>query len=174
MSALLKGLESAGRWTEDLLLSALLLALIGLASWQILGRNLFGSTLVNGDELLRIMVLWLTLVGGIAASRTDRHISIALLDRYLSGIWLRLARFVNHAFTAAVCGFLCWYSVDFVQLSRDFEDTLLGGTPAWWLQAPLPVGFGIMAYRHALKALLALAGRHTPAGAEPAASGSGP
>lgn len=159
MKTLLARLEAIGRWTEDLLLSALLLALIGLASWQIIGRNLFGTTVVVGDELLRIMVLWLTLVGAVAASRADRHISIALLDRYLSGAWLRGVRFINHAFTAAVCAFLCRYSLDFVLLSREFEDTLLGGVPAWWLQAPLPIGFGIMAYRHVLKGLGALAGK---------------
>ena len=159
MNALLGRLEAAGRWTEDLLLSLILLALIGLASWQIIGRNVFGSTIVIGDELLRIMVLWLTLAGAIAASRADRHIAIALLDRYLSGWQLHAVRCLNHLFTAGVCAFLCYYSWQFVQLSREFEDTLLGGTPAWWLQAPLPVGFGIMTYRHLLHAINALRGK---------------
>lgn len=158
MKPLLARLDSLGRWTEDLLLSFLLLALIGLASWQIIGRNLFGSTLVVGDELLRIMVLWLTLVGAMAASRADRHIAIALVDRWLSKGWLRLVRVVNHVFTAVVCAFLCWYSLGFVQMSREFEDTLLGDVPAWWLQAPMVVGFGVMAWRHTLKAVAVAAG----------------
>jgi len=162
LRGLLKGLDTAGRWTEDLLLSLLLLAMIGLASWQILGRNFLGSNLAYGDELLRIMVLWLTLAGAIAASRADRHIAIALLDRYLDGWKLNLVRFLNHAFTAGVCAFLAWHSLAFVQLSHEFGDLLLGNTPAWILQAPLPIGFGIMAYRHLLLAGLALAGR-TPA-----------
>lgn len=172
MSALLGRLETAGRWAEDLLLSLILLALIGLASWQILGRNLFGTTLVIGDELLRIMVLWLTLAGAVAASRADRHISIALLDRYLSGWQLHAMRFINHAFTASVCAFLCFYSWQFVKLSREFEDTLLGGTPAWWLQAPLFVGFGVMTYRHVLHAINALRGRE-PGGKDPEKDSSG-
>ena len=80
--------------------------MIGLASWQIIGRNLFSSTYILGDELLRLMVLWLTLAGAMAASRADRHISISLLDRFLEGRKLALARVTTHAFTAAICGML--------------------------------------------------------------------
>jgi TRAP-type C4-dicarboxylate transport system permease small subunit len=159
MNGLLRRLDTTGRWIEDLLLSGLLAALIGIATWQIVGRNLLGTSLVTGDELLRIMVLWLTLAGAVAASRADKHIAIALLDRHLSGWQLNGVRFLSHAFTATVCGFIAWHAWAFVQTSREFEDTLLGGTPAWWLQLPLPVGFAIMTYRHALHALNALAGR---------------
>ncbi len=161
MKTLLEGLERAGRWTEDLLLSLMLLVMIALAAWQIFGRNVLGDNLANGDEFLRILVLWLTLAGAVAASRADRHISIALLDRYLDGWRLNVVRFLNHAFTASVCAVLCWYSLDFVQLSREFGDTLLGNTPAWLLQAPLPLGFGVMCYRHVLHALKSLSGRET-------------
>jgi TRAP-type C4-dicarboxylate transport system permease small subunit len=159
MSAWLARLDSAGRRLEDLLLSAILIALIGLASWQIFGRNFLGITLTTGDELLRILVLWLTLAASVAASRADRHIAISLFDRFVSGWKLNLIRFLNHAFTAVVCALLARYSLDFVLLSREFEDTLLGDVPAWWLQAPLPLGFGLMAYRHTLHAVKSLIGR---------------
>lgn len=150
---MLKRLAQAGTWIEDALLVTLLLGMILLAAGQIIGRNLFNTTFMVGDEALRLLVLWLTLAGGVAASRADRHISIALLDRFLDGRWLDLARVSTHAFTAAVCGLIAWYSVEFVQMSREFEDTLLGGQPAWVLQLVLPVGFAIMAYRHGLHAL---------------------
>ncbi len=159
MNHWLARLDAAGRRLEDLLLSAILVTLIGLASWQIFGRNLFGTTLATGDELLRILVLWLTLAASVAASRADRHIAISLLDRFVSGWKLNLVRTLNHAFTAVVCALLARYSFDFVQLSREFGDTLLGDVPAWWLQAPLPIGFGLMAYRHTLHAVKSLLGR---------------
>lgn len=147
---LLKGLERTGTLLEDSLLSLILLAMILLASGQIIGRNLLDSSWVLGDELLRMMVLWLTLVGAVAASRADKHIAIAVLDRMLSGRLLGLAQATTHLFTATVCAMLAWYSFEFVQMSREFEDTLLGGKPAWIFQAILPIGFGIMAWRHSL------------------------
>jgi TRAP-type C4-dicarboxylate transport system permease small subunit len=159
MNGILQRLDSTGRWFEDLLLSGLLIALIGIATWQIVGRNLLGTSLVTGDELLRIMVLWLTLAGAMAASRADKHIAISVLDRYLSGWQLNGVRFLSHAFTALVCGFIAWHAWAFVQTSREFEDTLLGNTPAWWLQLPLPIGFAIMTYRHTIHALRFLLGR---------------
>lgn len=152
-------LERAGTWAENALLSALLLAMIALACWQIFARNVLGTTLVLGDELLRLMVLWLTLAGALAASRADRHIAISLLDRMLGGRALDAARVLTQLFTAVVCGLLAWYSYAFVMTSREFEDTLLGGIPAWILQAPLPIGFALMAWRHALHALGHLRGR---------------
>lgn len=158
----LQRLETLGRWIEDLLLSVLLVALIGIATWQIIGRNLLDSSLIAGDELLRIMVLWLTLAGALAASRADKHIAISLLDRHLTGWQLNAVRFLNHSFTAAVCGFIAWHAWAFVQTSREFEDVLLGDTPAWWLQLPLPIGFALMTYRHSLHAMAYLLGRPQP------------
>ena len=156
MSAVLQGLERLGRWFEDLLLSGLLLAMMGLACWQILGRNGIGQALTSGDELLRMMVLWLTLAAAMAASRADKHIAIPLLDRFLHGWQRRLARLISQLFTAGVCAILAWYSWQFVMTSREFEDTLLNGTPAWWLQLPMPVGFAIMSYRRALRGMALL------------------
>ena len=155
MVAVLKRLDRTGRFLEDSLLVLLLTGMIGLASWQIFGRNFFSSSVIIGDELLRLMVLWLTLAGAMAASRADRHISIALLDRFLEGRWLALARVATHAFTATISGLLAWYSWQFGVTSREFEDTILGGLPAWWFQLILPVGFGLMGYRHIIHALRA-------------------
>lgn len=153
MSTLLGRLDKAGAWSENAVLVVLLLGMIGLAAWQIIARNLFDSTFITGDELLRILVLWLTLAGALAASRADRHISINLIDRFLVGRWLTASRVVTHAFTAAVCGLFAWSSVGFVRLSHEFGDTLLGDVPAWLIQLVLPVGFGLMAYRHSVHTL---------------------
>ena len=154
MRALFSTLERAGTIIEDGLLSVLLLSMIGLAVGQIVGRNVFNTTFVLGDELLRLMVLWLTLAGALAASRADRHIAIAVLDRFLDGRVLDFTRAFLHLFTAAICALLCWYSLAFVLGSREYGDQLLGDLPAWVLQAPLPLGFGLMAWRHLLNAVL--------------------
>ena len=144
LKTVLQALGKAGSAAEDALLTLLLLSMIGLAVGQIIGRNLFDSTFVLGDELLRLMVLWLTLAGALAASRADRHIAIAVLDRFLEGRALDFTRAFLQLFTAAVCALLCWYSLAFVLSSREFDDRLLGDVPAWLLQAPLPLGFGLM------------------------------
>jgi TRAP-type C4-dicarboxylate transport system permease small subunit len=159
VTALLQRLERAGRLIEDSLLSILLLSMIALAVGQIIGRNVFSTTFVLGDELLRLMVLWLTLAGALAASRADRHIAIAVLDRFLDGRVLDFTRAFLHLFTAFICALLCWYSLAFVLGSKEYGDQLLGDLPAWVLQAPLPAGFGLMAWRHLLHAIMHAQGR---------------
>lgn len=161
MKQLLARLERAGTLAEDTLLSLLLLSMIGLAVSQIVGRNLFNTTFVLGDELLRLMVLWITLAGALAASRADRHIAIAVLDRFLSGRALSFMRAGLQVFTVIICSLLCWYSYAFVASSYQYGDRLLGDVPAWWLQAPMPVGFGLMAWRHTVLGVRYLLG-HEP------------
>lgn len=138
---------------EDALLLIILISMILLAGAQIFLRNFFDYSLFWGDELLRLMVLWLTVAGGLAASRMNRHISIEVLDRFLPANLQVLTKIIIDLFTAAVCGLFSWHSARFVMSSYEFGDTLMQNTPAWMLQIILPIGFGLMAYRHLVFAI---------------------
>ncbi len=151
--------ERWGRWLEQSLLTLLLSGLIVLASTQILLRNGFSIGLAWGDGLVRLMVLWLALLGAIAASRDNRQIKIDLLSRLLSESLQRVARITTDLFTAIVTGLIAWHSWRFVQESRLYGDTLLDDRPAWVFQLILPIGFGVICYRYALRAVQQLLGR---------------
>lgn len=146
-------LEKAGTLAEDALLLVILISMILLAGAQILLRNFFDYSLFWGDEMLRLMVLWLTVAGGLAASRMDRHISIEVLDRFLPARLQVATRVIIDLFTAAVCALFSWHSARFVMSSYEFGDTLMRNTPAWLLQIILPIGFGLIAYRHLVFAI---------------------
>jgi TRAP-type C4-dicarboxylate transport system permease small subunit len=98
-------------------------------------------------------VLWLALLGAIAASRDRKHIAINLADRYLPARFMHPINILVDVFTAAVTAVLAWYSARFVLESREFGDTLLGTWPAWAFQIILPVGFALISYRYALRAI---------------------
>ena len=142
-----------GKLLEDALLVTLLVALIGLATTQIVMRNVFETGLTWSDELLRLLVLWLAMAAAIAAARDDRHIAIDVLSRFIEGKKLAAIRILIALFTASVCGVLTWHAVRFVNEGRLFEDVLLGGFPAWILQSIMPLAFGVMTYRYLLHAL---------------------
>ncbi len=146
-------LEKAGTFAEDAVLLIILISMILLAGTQIFLRNFFDYSLFWGDEMLRMMVLWLTVAGGLAASRMDRHISIEVLDRFLPAGMQVVVKVIIDLFTAAICALLSWYSARFVMGSYEFGDTLMINTPAWMLQIILPIGFGLMAYRHLVFAI---------------------
>lgn len=157
-------LDRLARWgkaAEDTVLVLLLCAMIVLACAQIVLRNFFDSGLIWGDEALRLMVLWLALAGAVAASRADKHIAIDVLSRFLPPLGQRLTRILTNGFTAFVCGLVAWHALQFVLQAYEFEDELLGGLPAWWFQAVMPVAFALMCWRYTVFIILDLVGAHS-------------
>lgn len=135
---------------EDAVLVLILSGMILLATGQIVLRNFFDIGFIWSDEALRLMVLWIAVAGAVAASRSDKHINIAVLDRFLPGRVRSVKDVLIHVFTALISGMVAWHGLQFVRTSHEFGDVLLGGVPAWPLQAVLPVGFGLIAWRYAL------------------------
>ena len=134
-------------WLEDSLLVLLLSFMIILAALQIGLRNIWDSGFVWGDPLLRILVMWLGLLGAMAATRLDNHIRIDIGARYLSsGLRSISNRFVN-LFSAAICALLAYHGARFVWLDWESDTMAFAQIPAWLCELIIPVGFGVMALR---------------------------
>lgn len=148
--------------TEDTVLALLLTGMILLAAVQILSRNLFGYGLIWGEPLLRVLVLWLALLGAMAATRDGNHIQIDVLSRLLPKQVNRYFRRVTDLFSASVCALLAWHSARFVH--DEWQDGLemFAGIPSWAFELILPVGFGIMAIRFLLHAVIGPPAREQP------------
>ncbi len=142
-----------GSRVETTLLCLLLLGIVALAALQIVLRNLFSYSLFWADELIRLAVLWLAMVGGVAASRDRRHLALGIVERYLPRSWHRPAATTAAVFASLVTAALAWQGYRFVADSFTFGDTVLDGWPAWAFQSVIPVGFAIMSYRFACQAL---------------------
>jgi len=149
-AGLLITVERIGRLIENLALVVILSGMILLASGQILLRNVFSGGFAWADEALRLMVLWVAMLGAVVASREDRHISIDVLARVLPDVIKRWAIALVNAFTAAVSFTLAWFSWEFVAESRMYEDQLLNDLPAWLFQSILPVAFFLIGYRYSV------------------------
>lgn len=144
---------------ETALLVSLLLVMIGVAVYQVLVRNLFGTGIVWGDELVRVSVLWVTMVGAASAAATDSHIRIDIVSRFASEQMNRVASRITSAFTALVCGLLGWYSVRFIHWDY-LDDTVgFGAVPAWVCELIIPVAAAVMALRYLVRAVTGGEGR---------------
>lgn len=133
------------RALETWLIVVVLGGLILLGAGQIVLRNVFSISFVWADGLARLAVLWLALLGALAASHDARHITMGAVTRFLPQR-LRVAAGVGaELFAAVVSAALAWVSAVFVADSREFGDVLLNDIPAWWLQVAMPAAFGLMA-----------------------------
>jgi TRAP-type C4-dicarboxylate transport system permease small subunit len=156
---LLERVAALGRAVETALLALLLGGLILFASAQIVLRNFFSISVNWGDELVRLTVLWLALLGALAASRDDRHITMGILSQWLPPTPRRIAEVVADTFAAVFCGAFAWYALAFVRDSRAYGDTMFGAVPSWWLQSIMPFAFALIACRYAVRAIKRAGGR---------------
>ena len=133
---------------EDWLLTIMLTSMIVLAAGQILLRNVFETGFAWADPMLRLLVLWVGLIGALSASRTDKHISIDVFSRVLSSRAQAGVQSVTALFTAAVSGIIAYHAARFVAMDYESGITGVAGLPAWILELIIPVGFGFIALRY--------------------------
>jgi TRAP-type C4-dicarboxylate transport system permease small subunit len=145
---------------ETFLIVVVLGGLVLLASAQILLRNVFSMGLTWSDALTRLIVLWLALLGALAAAREGRHVNMGALVRWLPPGLHKPVGFCADAFAAVFSGAFAWHAARFVADSREFGDVLLDGIPAWWLQSVMPVVFALIALEFTARALARLFGRN--------------
>lgn len=141
------------RFVESALLVGMLGLMIALAAYQVIARNFYDSGIVWGDSMVRVLVLWITLLGAMVASRADEHIRMDLFSRFLTDVGQRLLRRVGSAFTCVICGLFAWHSFRFVRL--DYQDQIMAfaSVPAWACEAIMPIGATVMALRYFLHTL---------------------
>jgi len=138
------------RFVEDAILALLLSSMISVAAIQVLLRNLFDSGLYWGDSLVRVMVLWVAMIGAMVASRDDSHIRIDIVGRFLSDRYKPIVSRVTHLFTMLVLAMFAWASFEFVQYEFEEGALAFGQIPAWVCEAIMPLGALVMAARYAL------------------------
>lgn len=147
-------LERWGTAIENGSMVILLASMMLLAVGQIVLRIFFSFGFVWADELLKLMVLWIALIASIAASRSNRHLRIDVLSHFVPQKFVRFPRIVVDIFASLVCGILAWQSWRFLQLSIEFEETVLVNVPAWIAHSIAPLAFGLMCYRFLLSAIV--------------------
>ena len=145
---------------EDGVLASLLGGMILLACTQIFLRNFFDSGITWADPVLRVMVLWLGMLGALAASRGNRHIVIDVLSPVLPPGALRWARIVTSLFTAAVCAAVAWYALQFVLSEMDYGGRGAAGLPTAALASVVPFAFTLMSLRFLIHSVVTFQQSH--------------
>ncbi len=171
MRKTLQRLERAGRFAENTALVVLLATMVGVSVFQIVNRQLLDSTFAIpwADELVRFIVLWLAMVGSIAACRDNKHIRIDAITHVLSGNIVSWIKVVVDLFAAAVCAMIAWQAWRLVREEMSWGDYVIGDVPLWLAHAVVPVAFVLISYQFLLRVLKLLLGIFRPGDEEAAA-----
>lgn len=103
---LLDGLQSVVTWAAGLALLCVTLTVFINAT----GRYLTGWSFLGGEELARLLTVWITFVGAFALVRKERHVNIDLVLGAVGPGFQRLMRGLSGAVGIAVMSYLAWTS----------------------------------------------------------------
>ncbi len=140
--------------TETFLLLFFLTTAILLACSQILLRNFFDTGIFWADSALRVLVLWIGMIGAMFASRNKKHIRIDLLSHYLPALIQNNIDRITDFVTAFVCGLVAYYSIEFIQYEYQDGQIAFANVPVWLCQTVIPFAFSIMALRYFIFSIL--------------------
>ena len=151
MSQLVHRLAAVLRWIGNALLVTLFLTMLLVAAMQVIARE-FGLGFYWGDDLVRMAVLWVTMVGAVVAIGDSKHIRIDLIDRLFSDLARRIAWVFSCLATAVICAIFGYYSLDMV--GWDYVDGTpgVGQAPAWIFETVIPGSAFLMTLRFTLQA----------------------
>jgi TRAP-type C4-dicarboxylate transport system permease small subunit len=121
--------------------------MVCLAFLQVMLRTLFDHGILWGDIFLRHLVLWVGFIGASLATRQEKHITIDLFGRMVTGRWKNMILVLTNLFSAGICLLLADAGWNFVMEERVAGTIVFSEIPAWYFQIIIPIGFLMMAIR---------------------------
>ncbi len=155
MKRILLAIDIALWKTTAALTGVVVLSMVGLSFIQVVMRLAFNSGLLWADGILTHLVLWLSLLGGILATRQGRQISIDLLTRIPNPTVRTAFTWIGGLFTIVICVLLAKGSMAFLEMQQQIGGMLTGTQiPSWWAAVILPAGFAVIAVQGLLNLAL--------------------
>ncbi|MBI5497846.1 MAG: TRAP transporter large permease subunit [Deltaproteobacteria bacterium] len=134
------------RRAEDILASALLVAMAVLPIIEMAARRLRHEGIPGTPLLVQHLTLCIAFVGAGLAAREDRLLALGTAT-YLSAAWrARLARVTSSA-AALVCTVMALAGVDLVRAEQAGVEPVALGIPAWGFVCVMPVFLVVVAWR---------------------------
>ncbi len=147
-------LTRLANFTEETILTATLALVTVLLLFDPIGRLVGGIHIPGKDEYVKQLTLWLAFVGGLAAARQGKHLTLSTSEFFGDGLARRLTRLFAFSVAAAVVAVLAKGALDIVLVNRTFPDTgaMPIGIPEWVSESIMPLALGLMALTFAYQA----------------------
>ena len=139
---------------ERTVLAVLVAGMVLLSAAQVLMRNVWHTGWPWVEPLMGMALLWMAMLGALAATGRGRHIAIDLASALLPRALAAQAARVSSVAAAVVCGILAYASWRYVSFLADMETNPLLGIPQWKYYGVIPAAFGLMALRFAVRAFV--------------------
>lgn len=132
---------------ENYLLIVPLAAMMLLPVLEILLRSFFKTGISGSSTIVQHLTLLVGMFGGAVAAREGRLLALSPVQTLLKGTPKAVAQVFSHGFGAAISGFLCVSSLQYILALKPLGKVLVYGIPTWIVQLVMPIGFGLVAIR---------------------------
>ncbi len=118
---------------------ALLALISALGMWQVIGRFVFSQPSTWTEESMRRLLIWMVMLGIVAAFRQGALVSVDLMLRLSRGAWRHTVRTIITVVNLTFLGVVLWFGIDLVTRVR-FQTFASMDLSMGWAYAALPVG----------------------------------
>jgi TRAP-type C4-dicarboxylate transport system permease small subunit len=143
---MLKVLNAGLARIEAFSLMACLLTMLFLATFQVLARNFAGVGFVWMDIVVRILVLWVGLLGAALATQEGHHLSIDVLSKFLPKKVAAITKIIVRSFATIVCVYLADAAFRYTLLQKEAGDISFLNVPSWIAELIIPIAFVLVAF----------------------------
>ena len=137
---------------ENRLASLTLAGIMLLPLAEIVSRKFFGRSVQGSAAFASNLTLWLGMLGAAIAARDGKLLTLATGEFLPKGPIGNAAHIVAGAIGSMVATILALGSIALLNVDREAGSTITEGVPTWIADLALPVGFGLIAVRLALRA----------------------
>jgi len=137
---------------ENRLASMALAGIMVLPLAEIVSRKFFGRSIQGSAAFASNLTLWLGMLGAAIAAREGKLLTLATGEFLPKGRVGAAAHIVAGAVGSMIATILALGSVALLNVDRAAGSTITEGVPTWIADLALPVGFGLIAVRLALRA----------------------
>ncbi len=178
MRAIVDKFESLLGTIDGVVKWVLVFALLGITAVLFansIGRSVFNVSFVGGPALGRLLIIWLTFLGGYSAVRSGSHITVDILQRLLPAQAVRNMPIPIGFFGAATTGYITWLGAIFTwtRFSAGQIDPMLE-IPSGFFYLPVPIGGFLMTMAFLQVALVCISNVYDRRARSPAPTSGAP
>ena len=109
----------------DVLMAVALAVMVTTISYQVFGRYVLGKAPSWTEELTRVLLIWMTMLGSAASLRHGGHITVTFLVEMLNPLWQAVFLIIRDVFLVAVSGIFMCFGLKFAMLNGAQESAAL-------------------------------------------------
>ena len=113
-------------------------------------RNIYDIGYVWADILVRILVLWVGLLGAAVATSEARHLTIDVVTKFLPPRIAQSIRVLTWMFALTVCVLLARAAMLYIDMQQQGGEESIFGLPAYVTEIIIPIAFALISFHFVL------------------------